>query len=116
MKVSKELEWIFSARKDLRDFPDPVKDEIGFALRRIQEGKTPISAKPLKGMGSGVMEVISDYDTNTYRAVYVLNLGDKIYVLHCFQKKSKRGVATPKEELEVIKQRLKWLQAELQKV
>jgi phage-related protein len=115
MTILKKLEWIGSAKKDLQTFPESVKDEIGYALYRIQEGKTPHIAKYLNGMGSGIMELTSDYDTNTYRAVYVVNLGNKIYVLHCFQKKSKRGIETPKEEIERIKQRLKWLKAALNK-
>jgi phage-related protein len=111
----KKLEWIGSAKKDLQTFPDPVKDEIGYSLFRIQEGKMPQIAKHLKGLGSGMMELVSDYNTNTYRAVYVLNLGDKIYVLHCFQKKSKRGIETPPKDIQLIKQRLKWLKTELNK-
>ncbi len=65
------------------------------------------SAKPWKGLGSGVMEIVSDYDTNTYRAIYTVNIGDVIYVLHAFQKKSKSGISTPKEEIELIKARHK---------
>jgi len=63
-----------------------VKDEVGYTLHRIQEGKLPTNVKRLKGLGSSVMEIISDYDTNTFRAVYIFNLDEKIYVLHCFQK------------------------------
>ena len=65
------------------------------------------SAKPWKGLGSGVMEIVSDYDTNTYRAIYTVNIGDVIYVLHAFQKKSKKGRATPKAEIELLKARLR---------
>jgi len=101
--MQKEVAWVSSARKDLSHFPDPVKDEVGYTLHRVQEGKSPLNVKRMQGLGAGVMEIISDYDTNTYRAVYVLNLNEKIYVLHCFQKKSKRGNETPKEEIEVIK-------------
>ena len=65
------------------------------------------SVKPWKGLGSGVMEIVSDYDTNTYRAIYTVNIGDVIYVLHAFQKKSKSGIGTPKEEIETINTRYK---------
>ena len=111
MKKLKEVLWVNSSKKDLNDFPEPVKDEIGYTLHRVQEGKLPLNIKRMKGLGSGVMEIISDYDTNTYRAVYILNLDDKIYVLHCFQKKSKRGAETPKEETDIIIQRIKWLKS-----
>lgn len=86
MQRLKKVEWVNSAKKDLAEFPDEMK-----------------------GLGSGVIEIVSDYDTNTYRAVYVVSIGEKIYVLHCFQKKSKRGIETPKEEINMIKQRLKGL-------
>lgn len=113
MSIAKQLEWIFSAKKDLCSFPDDVKDEIGFVLWRIQEGKKPASTKPLKGFDVGVMEIVTDYDTNTYRTVFVLNLNQKIYVLHCFKKKSKHGRKTPKPDIETIRQRLNWLKHEL---
>lgn len=116
MKKLKELEWIFSAKKDLIAFPHPVKDQIGYALYRVQEGKVPISAKYMKGLGSNVMEIVADYDKDTYRAVYIVNLDDKVYVLHCFQKKSKKGIQTPKEEINLIRQRLKWLKSKLKEV
>lgn len=95
MEELKQLYWVNSALKGLKEFPEAVKDEIGYTLHCIQEGQKPSTTKHLKGLGSGVMEIVCDFDTNTYRAVYVLNLGNKIYVLHCFQKKSKRGITTP---------------------
>src|SRR5438128_2513699 len=113
MKIKKDLIWVSSALKDLKTFPKAVHGAIGYALHRVQEGKMPPNAKPLKGFGSGVLEIVSDYDTNTYRAVYVVNIADHIYVLHCFQKKSKKGIETPKEEIAVIKQRLTWLKSTL---
>src|SRR6266540_1486843 len=73
-------------------FPDEVQHDIGFALTVAQFGGKHESAKPWKGLGSGVMEIVSDYDTNTYRAIYTVNIGDVIYVLHAFQKKSKSGI------------------------
>ena len=102
----KELCWVGSAKRDLRNMPQAVQKEIGFSLHRAQEGKMPLNAKPLKGIGSGVIEIVSDYNKNTYRAVYVIKLEDVIYVLHTFQKKSKTGIKTPKQDIDLIKQRL----------
>ncbi|MGD2062979.1 MAG: type II toxin-antitoxin system RelE/ParE family toxin [Nitrospirota bacterium] len=109
-QVAKPLLFIGSSRKDLQKFPQAVRDDVGYDLYTVQLGRTPASAKPLKGLG-GVMELVERYDKDTYRAVYIANLGDTIYVLHCFKKKSKRGIATPKEEMEVIRQRLRYAQA-----
>lgn len=95
----KSLRWIGKSLNDLKLMPEKVKDEVGFALHEAQRGNKGLGVKPLKGfMGAGVLEVISSHDGDTYRAVYVL---------HVFQKKSKRGIATPKLEMELIKQRLK---------
>ena len=80
--------------------------DIGFALTVAQFGGKHESAKPWKGLGSGVMEIVSDYDTNTYRAIYTVNIGDVIYVLHAFQKKSKKGIATPQPDIDLIWRRL----------
>jgi phage-related protein len=104
----KPLVWIGSSLKDLREFPDEVKDEMGFALYEAQCGLKPTAAKPLKGFGgAGVLEVISDYQSDTYRAVYTVRLEERVYVLHAFQKKSKKGIATPKADIELIKRRLR---------
>jgi phage-related protein len=97
--------WVGSSLEDLRSFPDAVKDEIGYALHRAQEGKKHHNAKPLKGF-SGVLEIISSKQTDTYRAVYAVKLGDNIYVLHTFKKKSKTGIKTPKPDIDMIKKRL----------
>ncbi|MCI5120303.1 MAG: addiction module toxin RelE [Candidatus Electrothrix sp. AUS4] len=97
--------WVGSSLEDLRSFPDAVKDEIGYALHRAQEGKKHHNAKPLKGF-SGVLEIISSKQTDTYRAVYAVKLGDNIYVLHTFKKKSKTGIKTPKSDIDMIKKRL----------
>lgn len=103
----KPLVWIGSSLKDLREFPDEVKDEMGFALFEAQCGLKPVAAKPLKGFGgAGVLEVVSDYQSDTYRAVYTVRLEERVYVLHAFQKKSKKGIATPKADIELIKRRL----------
>lgn len=104
----KGLDFIGSSRKDLRAFPEEVKDDIGYALFEAQEGKKPAAAKPLKGFGgAGVLEIIEDFSGDTYRAVYTVNFKKVIYVLHCFQKKSKHGIKTPQQDIDLIKRRLK---------
>src|SRR5580700_5132774 len=90
----------------LRELPEEVKDEIGFALERVQRGKTPENAKPLKGIAPGVLEIISDFRGDTFRAVYTVKFPRAVYVLHVFQKKSKRGIATPKREIALVERRL----------
>jgi len=106
-KPVRPLEWVGSSKDDLREFPDDAQDHIGFALFQAQIGLKHRDAKPLAGFGSGVLEVVSDVNTNTYRAVYVVRFRDAVYVLHAFQKKSKRGIATPKAELDLVRHRLK---------
>jgi phage-related protein len=101
------LVWVGSSRDDLKAFPDDVQDHIGFALYLAQVGTKHRDAKPLANLGSGVLEVVSNFDTNTYRAVYTVRLRDAVYVLHAFQKKSKRGIATPKAEIDLVRRRLK---------
>lgn len=88
-------------------FPKPVIKEIGHALHQAQTGEKSTSAKPLKGLGSGVLEVVENHDTDTYRAVYTVKFAQAVYVLHCFQKKSKSGIATSQQEIKLIQQRLK---------
>jgi phage-related protein len=102
------LEFIGSSRDDLSAFPLPVKQKIGFALRTAQRGGKHADAKPLKGFkGAGVLEVVSDFDGDTFRAVYTVRLKGVVYVLHAFQKKAKKGIATPKFEMTKINARLK---------
>ena len=104
----KPLVWIGSTRDDLRDAPSEVQGAVGFALYEAQRGAKSTAAKPLKGFGgAGVLEVISNHDGNTWRAVYTVKLADAIYVLHVFQKKSKRGIATPQHDIDLIKKRLR---------
>lgn len=103
----KPLVWISRSREELKALPAPVRRSIGFALRFAQAGVKPDNVKPLKGFkGAGVLEVVEDYDGNAYRAVYTVKFANVVYVLHCFQKKSKRGIATPKSTMELIRQRL----------
>jgi phage-related protein len=102
----KPIAWIGSSLEDTKKLPKEVQREIGFSFHQVQEGKKPLNAKPLKGLDGGVFEIVSDYNKNTYRAVYAVKIGDSIYVLHVFQKKSKQGIKTPKEDLDLIKRRL----------
>jgi phage-related protein len=105
----KELVWVGSSRRDLREFPPAVRRTFGVALFAVQLGEKPPDAKPLKSFGgAGVLELIEDHRGSTYRAVYTVRFATRIYVLHTFQKKSKRGIATPKRERELIRERLKW--------
>ena len=103
----KPLIWIGGSLQTLQGFPEDVKDELGFALFQAQTGRKHIKAKPLKGLGAGILEVVSDYRGDTFRAVYTVRLAGRVYVLHAFQKKSKTGIATPKTEIDLVKQRLK---------
>lgn len=103
----RHIVWMGSSLKDVKKFPETVKEEIGYILYLVQIGDYHQNIKPLSGFPGGVMEIKSDYEKDTYRAVYAAKLGDEIYVLHTFKKKSKSGIKIPKEDIEVIKQRLK---------
>ena len=104
----KKLDFIGSSRRDIREFPEEVKEDIGYALFEVQKGGKPASAKPLKGFGgAGVLEIVENFHGDTYRAVYTVKFSKVVYVLHCFQKKSKHGIKTPQKEIDLIKQRLK---------
>ena len=102
----KPVVWIGSAKTDLRNFPEAVKDSMGFALYQAQRGAKHPDAKPLRGFGgAGVLEIVADHDGDAYRAVYTVKLAGRIYVLHSFQKKSKSGIVTPKPEIRLIQSR-----------
>jgi phage-related protein len=104
----KDLDWVGSSRKDLKEFPSEVRNAMGYALYQAQLGLKAASAKPLTGFGgASVLEIIDDFQTDTYRAVYTVRFADVVYVLHAFQKKSKQGIATPKADLDLIKRRLR---------
>jgi phage-related protein len=104
----KLLHWVGSAKRDLLFMPEPVVDLFGFALYLAQDGKKHEQAKPLRGFGSaGVLEVVEDWDRSTYRAVYTVRFESAVFVLHVFQKKSKHGAATPKADIDLIRERLK---------
>ena len=103
----KPVVWMGDTLAVLREFPEAVREDMGYALYLAQAGGKHPNARPLRGLGSGVLEVISDHWGDTYRAVYTVKLAGTIYVLHTFQKKSKKGIATPKYELDLVRQRLK---------
>lgn len=109
----KPLFWIGSSRDDLKEFPGEVRHVVGFALWQAQRGRKHRDAKVLRGFGgAGVLEVVDDHDGDTFRAVYTVKFAGAVYVLHAFQKKSKRGVKTPAAEMDVIRRRLKVAEAD----
>jgi len=102
------LEFIGSSLDDLSEFPLPAKQRIGYALRVAQKGGKHPDAKPLKGFkGAATLEIVSDFDGDTFRAVYTIKFKGVIYVLHAFQKKSKKGIETPRVQMDKVKARLK---------
>jgi phage-related protein len=104
----KPLEWVGDSRETLQEFPDEVRKSMGYALYLAQTGEKSPDAKPMRGFGgASVLEVVEDHDGDTYRAMYTVKFRGVVFVLHAFQKKSKRGVETPKHELDLLKQRLK---------
>jgi len=112
MTAQKPTIWIGSSRDDLRAFPDEVRRIMGFAINDAQNGDEHSRAKALKGFGGrSVLEVVDGEDGDTYRAVYTVRFVGAIYVLHAFQKKSKRGIETPKRDMEIIRARLKVAEA-----
>jgi phage-related protein len=104
---TRPLTWLGSSRTDLKRFPQQVRRDMGNALYAAQRGEVDPAAKPLRGFGGvRVMEIVDRHDTNTYRAVYTAQFDEAIYVLHAFQKKSNRGIATPAREIELVRRRL----------
>jgi phage-related protein/predicted XRE-type DNA-binding protein len=104
----KPVIWVGSSRKDLREFPEPIQDHMGYALYVAQRGGKHRDAKAVRGFGgAGVVEIIEDYRGDTFRAVYTLRFARAVYVLHAFQKKSKTGRETPRRDIDLIKQRLR---------
>lgn len=107
-KLIKPCLFVGPSRRELKNFPDEVRGSIGHALHQAQRGDESESAKALKGFsGRNILEIVTDFDGNTFRAVYTVRFGDAIYVLHAFQKKSKKGIATPKQTIALIKSRLR---------
>ena len=103
----RELLWIGSSKEDLKEFPREVQRALGRALDVAQQGGKDVNARPLKGFGgAGVLEAVGDYDGDTYRVVYTVRFAEIVYVLHAFQKKSRRGIETPKQEIDLVRRRL----------
>jgi phage-related protein len=110
MPAETPLDWIGSSKKDLLAFPEPVIHAVGYALGVAQLGGKHPHAKPWKGEGGGVFEVVEDYSGDTYRAVYTVRFAEVIYVLHAFQKKSTKGIQTAKADIAMIRARLRLAQ------
>ena len=102
----KPLIFVADSLLAIREFPKAVKQHLGFALYEAQTGGKHIDSKPLKNIGGGVLEVVSDHRGNTFRTVYTVKLKKAVYVLHALQKKSKHGIATPRNVMDLVKQRL----------
>ncbi len=101
------LRWIGSSLKDCREFPQEVRERLGFSLFLAQMGLHPQGAKSLQGLGGGMVELIEDFDGDTYRAIYTVRLEAAVYVLHSFKKKSKSGIKTPQKDVDLIRARLR---------
>ena len=107
-KARKSIKWVSSAKRDLDAMPEDVKDVFGHVIDLVQAGGKHQDAKVMAGFGSaGELEVVEDHRGDTYRAVYTVKSAGWVYVLHCFQKKSKSGIATPRPDLDLINTRLK---------
>jgi phage-related protein len=111
-RPERPLLWLASSRKDYADFPPKVQEAFGFELFLAQTGQHPPSAKVLKGIGNGIVELVEDFDSDTYRAVYTVRFDTAIYVLHCFKKKSKQGIKTPQSDIDLIKRRFRDAEAD----
>jgi phage-related protein len=106
-KSEKPLDWVGSSKRDFLGFPEPVKDEMGNALGLAQFGGQHPSAKPWKGQGPGIFELVESHDGNAYRAVYAVRFKEVVYVLHAFQKKSPKGIKTAKLDVDLVERRLR---------
>ena len=107
-KVNKPVVWLGNSLDELKKFPNEVQDQMGYALYQAQIGKKHPDAKPLKGFkGAGILEIVENFDGDTFRTIYTVRLAGVLYVLHAFQKKSKKGIATPPKDVDLIKKRLK---------
>ena len=95
------------SRKNVRGFPEEVRQDIGSSLYDVQKGEMPSGAKPLKGVGNGIFEIVTRFDKDTYRTVYAVQIGEQIYILHSFQKKSPKGIKTADRDVKLIKRRYK---------
>ena len=113
MRNTRPISWLKGALRDFRDFPAATQEIAEDALTQIAEGGTPDVAKPLTGLGAGVWELALRTRGDAYRIVYALQLGDAIWIIHAFQKKAKSGIATPKHEIDLVRERLKRLKEQL---
>ncbi len=111
----KPLHWVASAKKDYLAFPSDVQEDMGYALGLAQLGVKHPKAKPWKGEGPGIFEIVEDHRGDTFRAVYTVRFADVVYVLHAFQKKSKTGIKTPQDDVSLIAERLKRAQADYER-
>lgn len=111
---TRPISWIKAARKAFEGFPRGARDEILRALTVAAEGRKADIAKPLKGLGSGLFEVALKYRNDAYRTVYAVQFKERLWVLHAFQKKARRGITTPKKDIDLIRERLNRLKKELQ--
>ena len=112
-RSTRPIQWIKAARKDFEDFPPGARDALLDALTVVAEGAYPSVAKPLTGLGSGVTELALRYRGDAFRVVYTLQIGADIWVIHCFRKKSKSGIATPKQEIDLVRDRIRRLREAL---
>lgn len=103
----KPVVWLGDSLKQVKSFPAEVRQDIGSSLFDVQLGSTPSSSKPFKGIGSGVFEIVTRFDKDTFRTVYAVQLGQRLYILHAFQKKSPKGIKTAQKDIELIKKRYK---------
>ena len=107
--MRRPLFWEGSSKRDFKQFPLGVQKDFGVALYIVQLGGTPPSAKPWKGLGPGVLELVEDHRGDTFRAVYTIRFADRVHVLDAFQKKSKAGIKTPRPDIALVERRLKVL-------
>ena len=114
VRNTRKINWLKAALKDFQDFSQNAQDRALMALTFVAEGLTPDIAKPLTGLGGGVWELAIRSRGDAYRVVYALQLGEDIWIVHAFQKKSKKGIATPKPEIDLVRERIKRLKEQLQ--
>jgi phage-related protein len=105
--MEKSVVWMGDSLKQVKSFPEEVRKDIGSSLYEVQLGDKPNNAKPIKGVGSGVFEIVTRFDSDTYRTVYAVQIGNCIYVLHAFMKKSPKGIKTAQKDIDLIKKRYK---------
>ena len=112
--TTRPISWIKAARKDFESFPAPVQTETLRVLTVAAEGRMAEQVKPLKGLGSGVMEIVLSHRGDAFRVVYAVQIGEDLWVIHAFQKKSTQGIKTPKHEIDLVHDRIKRLKEKLQ--